>query len=156
MVAAWDPTEQYDPLRPNDYNEYKQWKQRVLEERRVRAAQERRAGLGVGKRFRDSDTSESERSDSEDERPRKTGAFSHAHAVWGPLIDHHVQADSMTETNDAKGTETTSGTAPAASVLAHPLRPRQPHHPRAAKRRTCADSRFRRAPLLRRRRRRRP
>jgi hypothetical protein len=66
----WDPLEQYDPLRPNDYSEYKAFKQRDRIERRERLEEERRQGA---KRLRSSDLSDSDDSDSDDERPRKTG-----------------------------------------------------------------------------------
>ena len=71
-VAVWDPYEQYDPHRPNDYNEYKIWKQRDRVERRERLAEQKRAE--ERKRYRHSlSHSGTDGSGSEDERPRKSG-----------------------------------------------------------------------------------
>lgn len=72
-VALWDPNEDYDPARPNDYNEYKLWRQRDRAERRQRALEERR--MGVNKRYRSSSFTDSGGSGSEDERPHKAGSW---------------------------------------------------------------------------------
>nr|VWP00127.1 Tetrahydroxynaphthalene reductase (EC (T4HN reductase) (THNR) [Ganoderma boninense] len=75
-VAVWNPEEAYDPMRPNDYNEFKHWQRREREERRERILEERRRG-DDRKRYRRSNSySDSYQSGSEDERPpRKTGRY---------------------------------------------------------------------------------
>jgi splicing factor 45 len=70
-VALWDPNEDYDPARPNDYNEFKLWRQRERAERRQRELEERR--MGVNKRYRSSSFTDSAGSGSEGERPHKAG-----------------------------------------------------------------------------------
>ena len=68
-VAVWNPDEAYDPMRPNDYNEYKHWRRRERE----RLAEERRRGDDRKRYRRSSSYSDSYHSASEDERPRKAG-----------------------------------------------------------------------------------
>lgn len=70
QVLAWDPDEPYNPLRPNDYYEYKTWKKRDAIERRERAEEERR---WAEKRYRSDSYSDSEGAYSDDDRPRKNG-----------------------------------------------------------------------------------
>lgn len=69
QVAIWDPSEKYDPSRPNDYGEYKHWRARERDERLERA----RVEMFERKRARRSPSEYSEDERSEDERPRKTG-----------------------------------------------------------------------------------
>ncbi|OSC96603.1 hypothetical protein PYCCODRAFT_1440934 [Trametes coccinea BRFM310] len=74
-VAVWNPDEPYDPMRPNDYNEFKIWQRREREERRERMLEERRRGDDRKRYRRSSSYSDSYHSASEDERPRKAGRF---------------------------------------------------------------------------------
>ncbi|TFY68335.1 hypothetical protein EVG20_g3597 [Dentipellis fragilis] len=81
QLAVWDPTEQYDPLRPNDYNEYKIWKRKDREERRERMAEQRR--LDERKRMRRSNSySDYTESGSEEDRPRKSGRYDDHDDRW--------------------------------------------------------------------------
>lgn len=72
-LAAWNPDEAYDPMRPNDYNEFKLWQRRDREARRKRILAERRRGDDRKRYRRSSSYSDSYHSASEDERPRKAG-----------------------------------------------------------------------------------
>ncbi|KAF9030764.1 hypothetical protein BJ165DRAFT_1358599 [Panaeolus papilionaceus] len=77
LVQSWDPTEPYDPLRPNDYNEYKIWRTKDKIERREWEAEKRRQEESDKKRSRRSPSySDSEYTDDDvEERPRKAGRY---------------------------------------------------------------------------------
>lgn len=71
-MPTWDPSGIYDPTRPNDYYEYKAWKQRDKEERREAAVQQKR--MDERKRNRQSGGYSSEYTESDEEgRPSKAG-----------------------------------------------------------------------------------
>ncbi|KAH9857619.1 hypothetical protein C2E23DRAFT_770503 [Lenzites betulinus] len=74
-LVVWDPNETYDPMRPNDYNEFKMWQRKERAERRERLIEEQRRGEDRKRYRRSSSGSDSYHSASEDERPRKTGRF---------------------------------------------------------------------------------
>ena len=86
VVPTWDPSEPYDPMRPNDYSEYKIWKRKDHEERRNRMLEERRRAEDR-KRHRSSDYSDDSRSGSEDDRPRKAGQSILTHRVFGSSVN---------------------------------------------------------------------
>ncbi|KZT70208.1 hypothetical protein DAEQUDRAFT_689817 [Daedalea quercina L-15889] len=75
VVAVWDPSEAYDPMRPNDYNEYKNYKRREHEERQEQIIAKRRRAEERKRMRRSSSYSDSYGSGSGDERPRKAGRF---------------------------------------------------------------------------------
>ncbi|KAF9053600.1 hypothetical protein BDZ89DRAFT_1098149 [Hymenopellis radicata] len=72
VIQVWDPSEPYDLMRPNDYNEYKLWKQKDKIDRRAREADERERQR---KRSRGSEYTDSEEDYSDDDRPRKAGKY---------------------------------------------------------------------------------
>ncbi|KAH7340529.1 hypothetical protein B0J17DRAFT_651704 [Rhizoctonia solani] len=81
---AWDPMEPYDPRAPNDYYEYKAWKQREHEEYLARRQAElREESRGRKRSWKDDDRSDESDDASEDSRdfdrwqnrPRKTGRY---------------------------------------------------------------------------------
>lgn len=72
-MVVWDPTEQYDPRRANDYYEYKSYRQREREEERRRRIEDKRFEDRKRLRHDNSYDSESGSDVGEDSRPRKTG-----------------------------------------------------------------------------------
>lgn len=74
LIPTWDPMEAYDPLRPNDYNEYKLWRTKERIDRRERIAEQRRMEERKRHRRADSNSDSEGTGTDDDDRPRKTGS----------------------------------------------------------------------------------
>ncbi|KAG8954037.1 hypothetical protein FRC04_001021 [Tulasnella sp. 424] len=99
---VWDPMDVYDPTRPNDYAEFKAWKQREKTEAQMR----RREEGSYQRRTRDSDYSD-ERSASEDEdgmhwrpRPRNESPPPQARREGPPSFSPAASATSMPQSGE--------------------------------------------------------
>ncbi|TFK76499.1 hypothetical protein BDN72DRAFT_954227 [Pluteus cervinus] len=104
----WDPFEAYDVLRPNDYNEYKIWKQRDRYERRERMVEQKKYDERKRSR-RSASYSDSDYTGSDDERPRKTGRFDESFDHWSRATEERNAARKHESSSSVAATQTLTG-----------------------------------------------